>query len=332
MKRAARLVGLIAAVLAAVVAAIAWGTLWVPGTRYDGRLPSLTGEESDLATRLARHVDAIASRPHNTSHPDALADARRYIERTLSELGFKPEAQTYVAGGVTVANIWVTMPAAKAHSDAPVLVVGAHYDSAGIAPGANDNGTGTAAVLELARLLQSMPPSPIEIRLVLFVNEEPPWFETPLMGSRQYARLLAEEKRSVLGMISLETLGCFFDEEGTQSVPAPLGLAIPTKANFIAFVALPNSRAFMHRVIGSFRSSTQFPTIGGVGPRSIRGLAWSDHAPFDELGYPALMITDTALFRYVHYHKPTDTADKVNFEKLSRITKGIERVVRDLAR
>ena len=152
------------------------------------------------------------------------------------------------------------------------------------------------------------------------------------MGSWKYANMLKQRGEQVAGMISLETLGAFSDQPGSQQYPAPFHLVLPNVGNFIALVAMPGSRDFLHQVIGAFRSHTRFPTIGGVAPSIVQGVDWSDHGSFAALGIPALMITDTAVFRYAHYHQPTDTPDKVDYEKLARITKGLERVVRDLTR
>jgi Zn-dependent M28 family amino/carboxypeptidase len=214
-----------------------------------------------------------------------------------------------------------------------VLVVGAHYDSAPDTPGANDNASGTAAVLELARLLRDLQGQTRKrIRLVFFVNEEPPYFRTAQMGSLHYARALRDRKERVTAMLSLETLGYYSDEPGSQNYPVPFGLMFPNKGNFVSFVGLLNSRPLVQETIKSFRAHTAFPSIGGTAPGIIPGIGWSDHWAFAEYGVQGVMITDTATFRYPHYHEPTDTPDKVDTEKLARVVKGVERVVRDLAR
>jgi hypothetical protein len=319
---------IIAAVL--VVAGARYLTA-VPGQSHSGPLPTLADPEAATAARLAAHIRAIASRPHNIAHYAELEKAALYIEGELRALGYRPVLQIYQADRRAVRNIEVTIEPADPAASRGTIVLGAHYDSYGDAPGANDNGTGTAAVIELARLLSDLrDKSARRIRLVLFVNEEPPYFQTPDMGSYRYARLLAERREPVIGMISLETLGCFLDQPGSQQYPPPLGLMYPDKGDFIAFVAMPGSRALMQALIGSFRSHTAFPTIGGVAPRIIPGIDWSDHWAFEEFGYPAIVITDTALYRYPHYHLPTDTPDKVDTEKLARIVHGIARVARDM--
>jgi len=305
----------------------------VPGRAHAGPLPALTADETSLARRLAGHVAAIARVPHNIAHYDELEKSARYIETELKKLGYQPVPQIYEADGRQVRNIEVVIDPSDPPKARATIVIGAHYDSFGNAPGANDNGTGTAAVLELARLLTDLRGrTDVRIRLVLFVNEEPPYFRTENMGSYRYARLLADRRERIIGMFSLETLGCFFDEPGTQHYPIPFGLLYPSRGNFIAFVGLLRSREFLHAVMRSFRSHTEFPTIGGVAPAWIPGIDWSDHWSFERFRYPAIVITDTALFRYPHYHQPSDTPDKVDTEKLARITRGIERVVRDMVK
>lgn len=318
--------------LAALSAAAAWYSLSLPGQSFTGPVPPATPPETDLARRLKRHVVAIASRPHNVAHYAELEAAARYLEAELAALGYRPQAQIFQTDGKPVRNIEVVLDPAGAGTDPESLVIGAHYDSAGIAPGANDNGTGAAAIIELARLLKDLRPSDKRLRLVLFVNEEPPYDRTPDMGSWQYAGMLKKRGERVAGMVSLETLGCFSDAPGSQKYPAPFGLFFPNKANFIAFVALPGSRDFLHEVVGSFRRHAELPTIGGTAPDQFDGVGWSDHWSFSRHGYPAIMITDTALFRYPHYHQPTDTPDKVDYEKLARITLSLEQTLRDLLR
>lgn len=321
------------AIIAAIFAAAAflWYCLGMPGRSYDSMLPAATSEEAALAGRLQRHVVAIASTPHNIANYDNLEAAAHYLQATLSALGYRVGLQPYDVDGIAVRNVEAVIDAREETPDTKTLVIGAHYDSAGIAPGANDNGSGVAALLELARLLKDLRPAHTRLRLVFFVNEEPPYFRTPDMGSWRYAEMLAERNEPVSAMISLETIGYFSDEPGTQQFPQPLSAVFANKGNFIAFVGMPGSRGLVADVMRSFRAHTDFPSIGGVAPGFIPGIAWSDHGPFAEHGFEALMITDTAGFRYPHYHRPTDTPDKLDYERMARITKGVERVIRELA-
>ena len=332
-----RSVLLAAAVLFLILGAAGYGTLLymtrVPGTPHRGPLPPLTDEERALSTQLKKHIEAIATREHNIEHYDELEKAARYIEATLGSYGYAVNRQSYVADGKTVRNIDVIIEAQSGIAAPEVLVVGAHYDSAPMAPGANDNGSGTAGVIELARLLSDLKETTARrIRLVLFVNEEPPYFQEPEMGSLQYAKSLVQRKERVVAMYSLETLGFYSDEPGSQHYPFPFGLMFSDRGDFVAFVGTTESRALMRESIRSFRSHTAFPTIGGVAPGFIPGIDWSDHWAFAEQGFQAIMLTDTAPFRYPHYHKPTDTPDKVDTDKLARVVKGIERMIRDAAR
>ena len=302
----------------------------VPGKSYQGALPALTAEEHALAAALKTHIETIAARAHNVTHYDELEKAARYLEATLASFGYTPGRQEYAVGGKTVRNIDAVIEPQGA-ADPEVIVVGAHYDSAEDAPGANDNASGTAAVLELARLLKDLQARK-RIRFVLFVNEEPPYFMTRDMGSLRYAEALAARKERVTAMFSLETLGYYSDAPASQQYPFPFGLLFPDRGDFVAFVGLTNSRPLVHATMRSFRSHTSFPTVGGVAPVVIPGIGWSDHWAFGQYGFPGVMVTDTAPFRYPHYHEPTDPPDKIDDARLARVVKGMERVIRDLAR
>jgi len=317
---------------AALLGAAYWYSLALPGEPFAGSAPAATAPERELADRLQRHVLAIASEPHNVAHYEALQRSAAYIEDQFTAFGFAPQSQVYTASGKEVRNISIEVAPADADEQTPTIVVGAHYDSFGDAPGANDNGSGSAAALELARLLKDVALTGKRLRVVLFVNEEPPYDRTREMGSYRFAKSLKDSGENVIGMMSLETIGSFSDEPGSQRYPFPFDLVFSDVGNFAAFVALPGGRAFLHDVVRSFRQHTQIPTIGGTAPDNIPGIGWSDHWSFWMMGYPAIMITDTAPFRYEHYHRVTDTPDKVDYEKLARITLGLEQTLRDLLR
>ncbi|AHE57037.1 M28 family peptidase [Sphingomonas sanxanigenens] len=308
------------------VAALLWATA-VPGRSHKGPLPAISAEQRLLAERLTAHVTAIGTTPHNVGHPEALDRAAGYIERHLAGLGYAVHRQRFQPDLPIVRNIEVVV--APRTTSAPTLVIGAHYDSAGDAPGANDNGSGTAAVIELARRLRALDGrSALRIRLVLFANEEPPFFETEGMGSVAYARRLKRSGEPVIGMMSLETMGYYSDRPGSQHYPPPLSLLYPGTGNFIAFVGTTDSRDFVRHAVGTFRATTPFPSVGGTAPAFVRGIDWSDHRSFAAVGIPALMVTDTAPFRYPYYHAQADTPDKLDYGRLARVTEGLERVVR----
>ncbi|MEJ2226815.1 MAG: M28 family peptidase [Alphaproteobacteria bacterium] len=315
----------------AIVAAL-WYSLGMPGRSYTGPLPPATDEETDLAARLKQHVVALASTPHNIRHYANLEAAARYLDQTLTAEGYHVVSQSFEVDGKVVRNLEITIEPPESNAKTKTVVIGAHYDSVFDVPGANDNGSSVAAILELGRLLKDMRPTRTRLRLVLFVNEEPPYFKTENMGSFRYAQMLAGRNEPVSAMIALDTIGYFSDKPGSQQYPPPFDKVFPDQGNFIAFVGMPGSRSLVRDVVASFRRHTDFPSIGGIAPGFVPGIDWSDHWSFVQHGFPAMLITDTAVFRYPHYHELTDTPDKVNYERLARVTKGIERILRDLVK
>ncbi|MEA3062776.1 MAG: hypothetical protein QOJ94_2557 [Sphingomonadales bacterium] len=325
--------GLRLAVLAGVVFVLVGlpfaGLLWmtaVPGHSWSGPLQPLGAGETALAARLRADVEAIAAEPHNVAHPQALERSARYLEARLAGLDYPVVSQRFQAGGAGVRNLEALVEPAR--SDAPTLVIGAHYDSVGGAPGANDNATGAAALVELARGLAPLRGrSRLRLRLLLFVNEEPPFFKTGSMGSLVYARALRRTGEHVEGMIALETLGFYSDAAGSQHYPPPLGAFYPDKGDFVAFVGTLGSRSWVRHVVRDFRATARFPSEGGTAPAFLQGIDWSDHWSFGKVGVPALMVTDTAPFRYPFYHTRADTPDKVDYGRLARVTAGLERMI-----
>jgi len=314
--------------LAAVVAWLLWTMTSVPGASHRGAPVPLDAAGHALAANLRRHVAAIGAREHNLEHPEALAAVARYLDNELSAMGYAPAAQRFAAGATEVRNIEVELPGGARATE--VIVVGAHYDSVSGSPGANDNATGVAAVLELARLMRSRA-SARTVRFVLFVNEEPPYFKSEAMGSPRYARRSRERGENIVAMFSLETLGYYSDRPGSQSYPFPLGLFYPSQGNFVAFVSNLASRALLHEAIAAFRRHASFPSEGVAAPAFIPGVDWSDQWSFWKEGYPAVMITDTALYRYPQYHSAQDTPDKVNAERLARVVSGLRAMLGELA-
>jgi len=319
------------AILLVFVGLAVWYMTAMPGTRHHGPLQPLGSGDRQLPADLKAHVVAVASEEHNAGHPEALERSARYIEATLSGLGYAVSRQEFETEGVKVRNLEVRR-AAPGAGNARLIVIGAHYDSAQGAVGADDNGSGVAALLELARLLKSVQPAAgLEMRLVFYVNEELPWFATEKMGSLVHASGLAREGREVVAMLSLETIGWYSDAQGSQRYPFPFNLLYPSTGDFIGFVANPRSRSLLHRVIGSFRRHAAFPSEGAVGLESIAGVSWSDQWAYWQFGWPAVMVTDTAPFRYPHYHTLRDTPDKLDYERLARVVQGLEGFLRDLA-
>ena len=201
------------------------------------------------------------------------------------------------------------------------MVVGAHYDSAPGSPGANDNGSGVAALLALARRCTTRPAR--TLRLIWFANEEPPHFQEPTMGSLHAAYRSSQRNDDIVAMLSLETIGYFSDAADSQRYPTLVAPFYPSTGNFIAFVGNPDRAHWCTAVVGAFRRHARFPSEGAALPASIPGVGWSDQWSYWQQGYPALMVTDTAPFRYPYYHSRRDTADRIDYERMARVTSGL---------
>jgi Zn-dependent M28 family amino/carboxypeptidase len=314
--------------LAAATAWLLWYMVKVPGVSYAGAPKPLSEGEIIIAGNLRGHVAAIASREHNVFRPAELEASAQYIEKAFARLGYAAAAQRFRAGPIEVRNIEVEVGGGARASE--VVVVGAHYDSVAGAPGANDNGSGVAAMLELARLLKGSGPART-LRFVAFVNEEPPFYHSDAMGSRQYALRSRERGENIVAMFSLETIGYYSDQAGSQRYPFPLGFFYPSTANFVAFVSNLSSRALLHEALPAFRRHAGIPSEGVAAPAWVPGVDWSDHWSFWQEGWPALMVTDTAPYRYPHYHTARDTPDKVDYERLARVVTGLHGMLRELA-
>ncbi|MDE3051721.1 MAG: M28 family peptidase, partial [Nitrospirota bacterium] len=169
------------------------------------------------------------------------------------------------------------------------------------------------------------------LRFVGFTNEEPPLFQTKYMGSRVYARRSRERGETIVLMLSLETIGYYSDEPGSQHLLFPLNLIYPSTGNFIAFVSNVENGFRVRRLVGSFRQQAEFPSEGGALWGLIPGVGWSDHWAFWKEGFPAVMVTDTALFRYPAYHSNTDRPELVQYERMARVVSGLQAVVAEMA-
>jgi Zn-dependent M28 family amino/carboxypeptidase len=290
----------------------------MPGSSHSGPLPELTDEERALAARLRGHVETLARSERNTD----LDTPARYIADALRAHGLDPKLQSYPSGGRTVSNVEVSAPGNS------LVIVGAHYDTVPGSPGADDNASAVAALIELAGLLGK---EGLPLRFIAFANEELPYSHGPEMGSWNSAQRSRERGETVRAMLSLEMLGYYRDEPRSQRYPPPLGLLYPDRGYFIAFVGDLGARQLVRRTISLFRKHARFPSEGVVAPSFIPGVTFSDHWSFRTHGYPAIMVTDTAFNRNPHYHLASDTPDKLDYERLARVTFGLAAVVRELA-
>ncbi len=323
-----RILACVLIVLCIAVAGIGVRMFHFGGQSFKGTLPAATSQELLIAHELQKHVNklAIDIGVRDYRLPEKLSQAVAYIESELKLDGYAPKEQVYEWEGQTFKNVEVEIVGSSKPDE--ILVVGAHYDSVFECPAANDNGSGVAAGLVLAKQFKDKKPSQT-IRFVFFANEEY-FFRTPGMGSFQYAKKCKANKDKITGMISLETIGYYSDTVGSQKFPPGLEMFYPDRGNFIAFVGNLASLDFVSKCIEAFRATTQFPSEGLAAPPGLDQAGWSDHRNFWDEGYPALMVTDTAPFRYPHYHEPSDTPDKIDFERTARVVAGLERMLEKL--
>jgi hypothetical protein len=328
----ARLAGLLVASVIGLLV-LGWWMFSLPGTSYEGPLPPLDDDQRSTAQRLEQDVTMLAGTigERTFSRIDKLNEAADWLEAQLLSMGYTTTRQAYPVSmrqfnvhDRMCYNIIAERPG-QGRAD-EIIIIGAHYDSFIGSPGANDNASGVAALLELARRLATHQPQRT-LRFVCFTNEEPPMFQTEQMGSLVYAKRCHERGEDIVGMLSLETIGYYSDEPNSQQYPPPVGAFYPSRGDFIGFVGNLRSRALLREVVGTFRDHAEFPSEGGALFGGIPGVGWSDHWAFWQMGYPGLMVTDTAPFRYPYYHLATDTPDKLDYERMARIVDGLEQIV-----
>jgi hypothetical protein len=302
----------------------------MPNSSYSGPFHPLTDHEQQLRGNLRQHVFFIGEKigERNVWHPQQLEAAAAYIQEVLKSTGLNVSTQTYPAQGITVKNLEAEQRGSSVPEE--IVIIGAHYDSVIGSPGANDNASGIGCILEVARLIAGQKLKRT-VRVVAFVNEEPPFFQTSLMGSRVSASRSRQRKEKIVAMISIETIGYYSDTPGSQHYPFPFSFFYPSTGNFIGFVGNLASRKLLHKVMASFRSHTAFPSEGVAAPGWITGIGWSDQWSYWKEGYAGVMVTDTAPFRYQYYHTGQDTPDKIDYERLARVVAGIARVITELA-
>lgn len=260
---------------------------------------------------------------------DALQKTVDYIQREMTGYGYPLSVQSFSAKGNSFENIYVVRKG-TAHPET-VLVVGAHYDTVPGTPGADDNASGVAGLLELARLFADQDPVKT-IHFVAFALEEPPFFRTRQMGSYVYAKRLHDEGSNVTGMICLESMGYFRDTPDSQMFPLPfLRFFYPTTGNYITFVSDFRSRFFLSKAKNAFRKGTSLPVESLSSFALIPGIDFSDHRSFWKFGYEAIMVTDTAFYRNPNYHGIGDDAGTIDYDRLAEVVLGLKASIMELA-
>lgn len=296
--------------------------------QLDNREPKLVAD--NVIERLRGGVQRLAGEigERNVFHPQALRDAADYIERVWTSQGYDVIRYEYELDGENWANLEVTRRGERRPGE--IVLIGAHYDSVFGSPGANDNGSGVAAMLELSRRLATQRLERT-VRFVAFVNEEPPFFKTSAMGSRVYVKMAQARGDNIRAMLCLETIGYYSDAPDSQHYPPFFNMFYPDKGNFIGIVSNFRSRALLKRATAAFRANSDFPVEHVTTFGFVPGVDWSDHWSFWRADVPAIMITDTALYRYPYYHTAGDTPEKVNYPQLARVVEGLLAVVKALA-
>lgn len=307
----------------------------MPGRSHVGPLAPLTPVQCALRDELRRDVTTLATTigERNVAHPAALVAAAQHIEAAFSHAGYIVARQEYHVtvpaepAPMPVWNIEVEIPGTASDE---IVVIGAHYDSVVGSPGADDNASGVAGLLALARACATMK-SARTVRFVAFVNEEPPFFWTNEMGSHVYATRCKERQEKIVAMFCFEMIGYYTNAPKSQRYPFPFSLLYPRTGTFIGFVGNSDSGPLVRRAVGTFRGAVNFPSECAALPSWVPGIDLSDHSSFWEYGYPGVMVTDTSFFRYLHYHTTDDTPDKLDYDGMARVVAGLVAVVKDAA-
>ena len=281
-------------------------------------------------SRLEAHVRKLSIElgPRDVRHIENLDKVAAYIKNEFSQTGAFVSEQVYRVQGRSYRNVIAHFGPETEER----IIVGAHYDAAGPFPGADDNASGVAGVIELARLLSQQQP-PMRVELVAFSLEEPPYFRTTGMGSLVHAKSLRQQNVRVRVMFSLEMIGYFSDAPNSQLFPVGLLSAFyPSKGNFISVVGRLSEGLLVRRTKAAMRNATPLPVYSINAPRFIPGVDLSDQVNYWYSGYDALMITDTAFYRNRNYHTAEDTAEKLDYKRMAMVVEGVYAAVMDLAR
>jgi Zn-dependent M28 family amino/carboxypeptidase len=283
-----------------------------------------------VADRLQTSVQMLAGTigERHVWQPDALRAAEAFVVGEWRSQGYTVTRHPYSVGGAWWSNVEVERTGRRWPEE--IVLLGAHYDSVIGSPGADDNASGVAALLDVSRRFAGIEPERT-VRFVAFVNEEPPLFLTEAMGSRVYAAMARRRGDRIALMICLESVGYYRDDPGSQRYPPLLGLCYPPRGGFVACVSNLRSRRALGRLVARFRAHCDFPIEYLSAPALVPGIGWSDHASFWREGYRAVMVTDTAFYRYPWYHTSADLPDRLDYGAMARVVDGLAASTADLA-
>lgn len=291
-------------------------------TRVGKAQPAMRPE----AKTLHDHVNALTQWERSYLNMKDTASARDYIQQAWTGQGLTVETQPVETPRGTFSNMMVSF----GPKDAPRIIVGAHYDvcvteyPGGFKPGADDNTSSVSAILELTRLLKAHAPKlKYRIDVVAFANEEPPFFRSEHMGSAVHAQSLKAANVPIKAMLALDCIGYFSDKKNSQKLPPLMDWLYPTTGNYIAMVGELGSLNLVRKAKKGFRKHATIPTYALSAPALIPGIDFSDHQNYSKYGWPAIMVTDTAMNRNPNYHKNSDTPDTLNYEKMADVVQGL---------
>jgi Zn-dependent M28 family amino/carboxypeptidase len=282
------------------------------------------------ALKLHRHIKYLTVDIGSRSayEYDKIEETKEYIVDCLKAFGYVPSLQTFTYSNKKYSNIIVSRNGVKLPDE--TVIIGAHYDTAYGTPGADENASAVATLLEIARALKDFSPDRT-LKLIFFVVEEPPIFKSEQMGSYIYARKAKAENENITSMVCLEMLGYYTNEKNGQSYPLPMmSRFYPSTPNFIAIIGNLNSRNLVEKVNNSLKATSRIRVETLSMLSSIPGVVFSDHQSFWKMGFPAIMVTDTAFFRNPNYHTVADTIDTLDFDKMSDLLKGLIQTAKDL--
>lgn len=316
MKSAIRVLGTVA-----VVVFVAWCLVAQPSCRRN----HTSGARVD-PVKLRGHVEALSHHffPRDWQHRENLDQCSDYIAQQFRQAGAVVEFQTFTVGKREFRNVIGRFNARQG----PRVIVGAHYDACGETPGADDNASGIAALIELAHLFgRDAPVGSVE--LVAYVLEEPPFFQSGMMGSVIHAKSIAGDTAGVRGVIVLEMVGIFSDAWGSQAYPAPvLSLMYPSRGNFIGVVGRGDQRDWIAAVKAGMKGATDLPVYSICAPSLLPGVDFSDHASYWPHGIKAIMITDTSFYRNKAYHTSGDTTDRLDYTRMAKVVVSVFEAIR----
>ena len=285
--------------------------------------------EPDAAVleNLRRHVDRLAGLigPRHSSQPRALEAARKLVESELSAAGYDVQRQSYrLAGQREVENLVAELPGSRKADQ--IVILGAHYDTMPLTPGADDNASAVAVLLEAARLARRWQAGRT-IRFVAFACEEMPHFRNDEMGSKVYAKACRERGERIVGMLCLEMVGFFSSRPNSQQMPTAIPKFLrpifPPRGDFLAAVGNLRSGRLLWQFRRGFRRAVRFPLFPILLPELVEDIRLSDNSSFWDQGYQALMLTDTSFLRNPHYHQPSDTPDTLDYPSMAQVTLGV---------